>query len=113
MSNTAPTDQSTHIVTARYEGRDLDVSGPYRIYPSGLWYFRTDNSDPAPTWIPAGHLTETARRETRPARGDRSLVGAVTHPLLATGFGFAIATATWLMSVFKSNLAPVSARPFR
>jgi hypothetical protein len=113
MSNTAPTAHSAHIVTARYEGRDLDVSGPYRIYPSGLWYFRSDDSDPAPMWIPAADLTETARRDTCTGSGDRSLVGAFAHPLLVTAFGFAIATATWLTSVVKSHLGPVGARPSR
>ncbi|TCN58062.1 hypothetical protein EV641_101157 [Rhodococcus sp. SMB37] len=116
MSNNAPTartDDPAQIVSARYEGRKLEVSGPYRIYPSGLWYFRSGDSDPAPTWIPSGHLTETARVAASTDAGDRSLVGAVTHPLFVTGFGFVMATLTWLTSVFRSHLDPVSARALR
>ncbi|MCK0093852.1 hypothetical protein HCA61_25575 [Rhodococcus sp. HNM0563] len=103
----------TPSMTARYEGRNLEVSGPHRIYPSGLWYFRSADSDPAPTWIPAGDIREAPGGNVRAGAHDRRLVDAVAQPLFVTGLSLAIAVSAWVTSFFEARLGSVGARPSR
>ncbi|MGN5240017.1 MULTISPECIES: hypothetical protein [unclassified Rhodococcus (in: high G+C Gram-positive bacteria)] len=113
MNDTTPTDDTALSMTARYQGRNLQVSGPHRIYPSGLWYFRSADSDPAPTWIPAGDIREAPGGNARTDADDRGLVGAVARPLFVTGLSFAIAVSAWVTSFFEARLGAVGARPSR
>lgn len=46
---------------ATYRGRIITVTGPQRIFPSGLPYYRM--ADPTNTFVPAAHLELISARE--------------------------------------------------
>lgn len=117
MTTVAPADRPTsadRLVTARYRGRTLSLSGPFRIYPSGLWYFRSSDSDDAPTWIPAAHVSGPVHpADPVPATGTgratvtaRDRIGAVAFPALATGLGVVGGACARLSAAFRATFVP-------
>lgn len=102
-------DDVTGTFTARYRGRPLSVSGPHRIYPSGLWYFRSFDADDAPTWIPASHLTgTTAPSDAVASVTARDRLSASTLPVIATGLGIVGTACATVSTAFRATFAPRS-----
>lgn len=99
---------AARTVTARYRGRKLSVSGPHRIYPSGLWYFRSSAGD-APTWIPAADLTELADPAASACDvGVHERVAATALPVIASGLGFVGAACATASTAFRATFVPRS-----
>lgn len=101
MTTTTPVDAPTMTVT--YQGRRLAVSGPSRVYPSGLWYFRSSDADDAPTWIPASQITDLAVPRPASAHVDvRDIISATTLPVIAGGLGFVGSALATFATMFRA-----------